>query len=161
MAALESKRRIQERRMYTKLLVPVDGTDFCDRTIRASIELARVLGASITAFVAEPELPMPAVGRPAAVLEMENALHDSRTERHAQTVLTGFAARARHAGVAFTGCFARSDRIDEAIAGAAHQHGCDLIVMATHSRGAFGSLLYKSNTKRVMSRSPVPVLVLH
>jgi nucleotide-binding universal stress UspA family protein len=147
--------------MYTHLLVPVDGTEFCERTIRASIELARTLGAAITAFVAEPEVPLPAVGRPAAVVQIENELHDWRTERHANGVLAGFEARARQAGIVFTGCFTRNDRVDVAIAGAAQQRGCDLIVMATHGRGPFGELLFGSNTKRVLARTSLPLLVLH
>lgn len=147
--------------MYTKLLVPIDGTEFCQRAVGVSIELAKRWGASIIAFVAEPELPMPAVGRPAAVVAMENELHDSRTESHAHRTLTAFEAQARNAGVAFIGCFVRSDRIDDAIAGAARQHGCDLIVMATHARGGVARWLFGSHTQRVIARCPLPVLVLH
>ena len=51
--------------------------------------------------------------------------------------------------------------IDDAIAEAAAESGCDLIVMATHGRGVFGELLFGSHTKAVLARCKVPLLVLH
>ena len=147
--------------MYRNLLVPVDGGDLSELAIHASIELARRLGASITAFVAEPTPPLPAVGRSARVVEIENDLHDARTTRHAQEVLTRFEARARDAGVAFRGHHAQAPRVEDAIVDAAQEHGCDIIVMATHGRGAFGEFLYGAHTKGVLARSKLPLLVLH
>ena len=38
---------------------------------------------------------------------------------------------------------------------------CDMIVMATHGRGTFGELLFGSQTKNVMARSKLPLVVLH
>jgi nucleotide-binding universal stress UspA family protein len=70
-------------------------------------------------------------------------------------------ARAAELGVAFEGKFGRTDSVDDAIVKAAAEHGCDLIVMVTHGRGAFGELLFGSHTKNVLSRSKVPLLVLH
>lgn len=147
--------------MYRNLLVPVDGTDLSERAMQGSIELARQLGATITAFVAEPTLPLPAVGRTVRQFEMENELHDARTARHAQEVLTRFEARARNAGVGFSGHHVQAPRVEDAIADAAREHGCDMIVMATHGRNAFGELVFGAHTKGVMARSKLPLLVLH
>ena len=61
----------------------------------------------------------------------------------------------------FIGRFERTDGVDEAIVQVATEAGCDLIVMATHGRGAFGELLFGSHTKNVISRSKLPLLVLH
>ena len=44
-------------------------------------------------------------------------------------------------------CIRDSDqvaRIDRAIIAAAESQGCDMIVMVTHGRGAFGAFLYLS-----------------
>jgi nucleotide-binding universal stress UspA family protein len=146
---------------YRNLLVPVDGSDLSERAMHGSIELARQLGAAITAFVAEPTLPLPAVGRTARQFEMENDLHDARTARHAQDVLARFEARAREAGVGFSGHHAQTPRVEDAIASAAQEHGCDMIVMTTHGRGAFGEFLFGAHTKGVMARSKLPLMVLH
>ena len=147
--------------MYRNLLVPVDGSDLSERAMLGSIELARQLGAAITAFVAEPTPPLPAVGRTARAGEREYELHDQRTARHAESVLTRFEAHARDAGVAFRGHHAQSPRVEDAIASAAEEHGCDMIVMATHGRGVLGELLFGAHTKGVMARSKLPLLVLH
>jgi nucleotide-binding universal stress UspA family protein len=45
---------VQEVRMFRHILVPVDGSELTDRSIEASIALAKQLGAAITGFVAEP-----------------------------------------------------------------------------------------------------------
>lgn len=147
--------------MYKKLLVPIDGSAFSERAVRESIALARQLGAEITGFIAEPEAPLPAVGRPAPMIALETRQHDARVGRHAVDVLLGFEVQARSAGVGFRGCYTQSQRIPEAIAAAAQQHGCDVIVMATHDRGLLRELFFGSHTKRLMARTKIPLLVLH
>jgi nucleotide-binding universal stress UspA family protein len=147
--------------MYKNLLVPVDGTDLTEQAMRGSIELAKQLGASITAFVAESMPPLPQIGRTARQVQIETALHDAQTARHAKTVLRRFADRARDAGVGFAGHHAQALRIEDAIVEAASELGCDMIVMATHGRGTLGELLFGAHTKGVMARSKLPLLVLH
>ncbi|HEY0855785.1 MAG TPA: universal stress protein, partial [Albitalea sp.] len=44
---------------------------------------------------------------------------------------------------------------------AAREHRCDMIVMATHGRGVVAELLWGSHTREVVTRSEVPVLVVH
>jgi nucleotide-binding universal stress UspA family protein len=147
--------------MYQRLLVPVDGSDLSDRAISASIDLARQLGAAITGFVAEPMLDLPDHPASASALLREAEAHDAITAAHARKVLDRFAQQAEAAGVAFEGHYAQVPRIDKAILDAAESRGCDLIVMVTHGRGAFGEFLYGSQTKAVLSGSRLPLLVLH
>ena len=146
--------------MYRKLLVPVDGKDLSHRAVRESIALAKALGASVVAFVGEPTLDAP-VGRTAAGVVLEWRQHEQRVSSHAHEVLDSFAQQAQAAGVPFEGHYVETDHVDRAIAEAAERFGCDLIVMATHGRGAFGDLLFGSHTKAVMARTKVPLLVLH
>jgi len=146
--------------MYKKLLVPVDGGELTDRAMTESIALARQLGASITAFVVEPDMPLPNVGtRPVAYHRQMNE-HETRTDTHALDVLSHFGEMARAAGVDFSGRHARTDEVDRAIVRAALDLECDMIVMATHGRGVFGDLLFGSHTKSVLAKSTVPLLVL-
>jgi len=76
-------------------------------------------------------------------------------------VLDAFAERAKAAGVAFRSEYRRSDQTDAVIAEVADLVKADLIVMVTHGRGVFGEMLFGSHTKNVMSRTKVPLLVLH
>ena len=146
--------------MYRKLLVPVDGRELSHRAVRESLALAKALGASVVAFVGEPTLDAP-VGRTAAGVVLEWRQHEQRVSAHAHEVLDAFEQQALSVGVPYEGHYVETDHVDRAIAEAAERFGCDLIVMATHGRGAFGDLLFGSHTKAVMARTKVPLLVLH
>jgi nucleotide-binding universal stress UspA family protein len=126
-----------------------------------SIDLAAQLGAAITGYVAEPLAPLPTLGEPQSLIEREAADHDAITESHAREILARFEARARARGVPFVGRHAQAPRVDRAIIAEAEAQGCDLIVMVTHGRGAFGEFLFGSQTKAVLSGSRLPLLVLH
>ncbi len=147
--------------MYRHLLVPVDGSDLSDRAMDGSVELAAQLGASITGFVAEPLAPLPTPGQPQSVIRQEALDHDAITESHAREILERFESKARARGVPFVGRHAQAPRVDRAIIAEAEAQGCDMIVMVTHGRGAFGEFLFGSQTKAVLSGSKLPLLVLH
>lgn len=147
--------------MYQRILVPLDGNELTERAIDASIDLARQLGAAITGFVAEPLPTMPNGPRSRALLEREARQHDASTAAHARAVLSRFEARALAAGVPFDGVYDQVPRVDRAIIDAAESRGCDMILMVTHGRGAFGEFLFGSQTKAVLAGSKLPLLVLH
>ena len=104
---------------------------------------------------------MPHMGTNAALYSHDTDEHLARTEAHARKVLELFKARATELGVPCEGHFKRSDAVDDAIIAAAQAYGCDMIVMVTHGRGALGELLFGSHTKNIISRSKLPLLVLH
>lgn len=147
--------------MYEHLLVPIDGSELSEHAIQTSLQLARKLGARVTAFVAEDQPPMPTMGSPVSVYTRETKEHLERTKAHAQEVLAHFKTLAEAAGVPFEGRFERTNSVDEAIVRMAETERCDLIVMATHGRGIFGELFFGSHTKNIMSRCKLPLLVLH
>lgn len=146
--------------MFKKLLVPVDGSVVSERAIGQAVDLAAQLGAGITGFVVEAMPSLPTMGTHLPSYQREVQSHEAKTEAHARQVLARFGEVARAAGVAFDGQFDRNDDVAGAIAGAAKRHGCDMIVMATHGRGAFGEMLFGSQTKRVLSLTTCPLLVL-
>jgi nucleotide-binding universal stress UspA family protein len=147
--------------MYKHLLVPIDGSALSERAEISSIGLARQLGARITGFVVEPLAPLPNEGTAVATYTRDSEQHRALTDAHAHEALATFAARAAEAGVPFEGHTKRTESVDEAIVEAAAEYGCDLVVMATHGRGALGEMLFGSHTKSVISRSKLPLLVLH
>jgi nucleotide-binding universal stress UspA family protein len=147
--------------MYTHIFVPIDGSELSERAAQTSLGLAAKLGARITAFVAEPLAPLPNESTSPASYQHATEAHRERTEEHAHQTLARFEAQAKELGVPFHGEFKRTSSVDDAIVEGATAFGCDLIVMVTHGRGAFGELLFGSHTKNVMTRSKLPVLVLH
>lgn len=146
--------------MFSHLLVPIDGSELSMQAVDTSIALAQKLGARVTGFVAEPMAPLPTSSSGLNAYLDKTEEHRTRTESHARELLAKFHAAADAAGVPFSGHFKRTEGVDDAIVEAAETYGCDLIVMATHGRGAFGELLFGSHTKNVISRGKLPVLVL-
>jgi len=147
--------------MYRQLFVPVDGSALSERAMEAAIDLAKQLGAAVTGFVVEPEIPMPSMGAPLAAYEDAAERHIVKTDTHARALLTRFEAKAAEAGVGFNALHVRTDAVDRAIVDEAERAGADMIVMMTHGRGAFGELLFGSHTKSVLAKSKLPLLVLH
>ena len=157
--------------MFKHLLVPVDGSELSVRAMTSSIELAQKLGARITGFVAEPDLPMSTISTNPSVFTEQVKSHEAKSEAHAQAVLhkvadvavttMGFQTLCGEAGIAFSADHTTTQQVDRAIVEAAERAGADLVVMVTHGRGVFGELLFGSHTKNVMTRSKLPLLVLH
>lgn len=147
--------------MVKNLFVPVDGGALSERAMQASIDLARQLGAAITGFVVEPDVPLPTMGGTMKAYEAASTRYIERTDTHARSILTRFEQMAAEAGVMFTGLHARTDGVDRAIIEQAEKSGCDMIVMLTHGRGTFGELLFGSHTKQVLAQTRLPLLVLH
>jgi nucleotide-binding universal stress UspA family protein len=147
--------------MYQHLLVPIDGSELSVRATQSSLGLAAKLGARVTGFVVEPMPPLPTESTSLSSYNRATEEHQARTQTHAQDLLARFGALAGEAGVPFQGHFKHTDAVDDAIVEAAAEFGCDLVVMVTHGRGAFSELLFGSHTKNVLSRSKLPLLVLH
>jgi len=148
--------------MYENLLVPVDDSDLSDKAIETSVGLAKLLGASITGFTAEPPLP-PMVMEQVAVAYTAATIqdHQASCEAHARKVLQRFAARAVEAGVPVDGLFMVTDGVQQAIVAMAGRGKFDLIVMAPHGRHGFDALIHGSLTKSVLSHSKLPLLIIH
>ncbi len=145
--------------MIERLLVPIDGGALDDRAFDVSIQLARQLRAAITGLIVEPFASAPA---PSAVASGAAAGSTEATLlAHARGVLARFEQRSREAGVPFDGVATQASHVSDAIVAAAGEHACDMIVMVTHGRGLVAELLWGSNTREVMSRTRLPVLVLH
>jgi nucleotide-binding universal stress UspA family protein len=145
---------------YRHLLVPIDGSALSQHAIDASIALARKLEAAITALIVEPPAPVE-TGYSAAGSAKRMQAHARDIDAHARRVCEAFGAQAERAGLAFDAVCARSTHVVEAIIAAASERQCDLVVMATHLHGRLDELFGASNTKAMLARSKLPVLVLH
>ena len=145
--------------MFKHILVPTDGSQLSQDTVRRAVSFAKEAGACITAFCAKPEYPVTYYG--------EGALIDSTTpeqfaelaEQQAQQTLAFVEQLCAEAGVTCDKLTLTNDVTYEAIIDAATQSGCDLIFMASHGRRGFGGLLLGSETNKVLTHSKIPVLV--
>jgi nucleotide-binding universal stress UspA family protein len=147
--------------MYKHLFVPVDGSELSHRAMDGSIALAKQLGARITGFVVEPDLPFTAAASRTEGLLVRMKDNESKNEAHAAALLGQFEARAKVAGVEFCAHHVTAYLVDQAIMEEAEKSGCDMIVMVTHGRSAIGEFVFGSHTKKIIATSKLPVFVLH
>lgn len=146
--------------MYKHLFVPVDGSALSQRAMDGSIELALQLGARITGFVVEPDLPISTATSHGDEFMGRIKEHESKNAAHAAALLGQFEERASNAGVAFTAHQVTAYRVGQSIVEEAEKSGCDMIVMVTHGRTRLGKLVFGSHTKSVILESKLPVVVL-
>lgn len=146
--------------MFKHLFVPVDGSALSHRAMDGSIALALQLGARITGFVVEPEVPLTAANS-----QTENLLdlikdNASKNEAHAAALLGQFEKRAVAAGVEFKAQHVTAYLVGQSIVEEAEKSGCDMIVMVTEGRSRIGKFVFGSHTKDVIIESTLPVMVL-
>ncbi len=146
--------------MIERILVPVEGGDGSEHAIAASLALARQTGATVAAFVAEPLPPLTLLPQSRGARDAALRRHQAMTTAHARAVLAQFEQRALAAGVAFEGHHAVQAATDPAVVAAAQALHCDVIVMASQGRGAFGEFLFGSQTKALLAGSGMPLLIV-
>ena len=149
--------------MFRHLLVPTDGSELSDATIRQAVSFAREIGAGITFFHALANLAMPphaAIYGDPVMLDPAVVAQFSRAERaYAESLLARARAVAEEAGVSCDTDMGEHPVVHEGIIEAAARHGCDLIFMASHGRRGLSGLLLGSETQRVLTSTSLPVLV--
>ena len=147
--------------MFQHILVPTDGSEISDKAIRQAIELARALGARITALhiVNELHLHLPDEGFPIPELPALKRRYADDAAAHAKTILGSVKEAAKIAGIECDVATATSDTPYEMIIDQATRFKCDLIVMASHGRRGLQGILLGSETQKVLTHSKIPVLV--
>lgn len=148
---------------YKHILVPTDGSTLSLKAAKHAASLAKDLEAKITAvYVVQPWTP-PVAEESALVASFAytEAAYRKRTEATAERAFQKVAEAAEAAGPRVKCETVRVNAFQpwEGIVKAARDGKCDLIVMASHGRGAIGGLVLGSETTKVLSHSKTPVLV--
>jgi len=148
--------------MYRHILLPVDGAQLSEDAARRGIELARRLGARVTALtVTTPWATQ--FARELAVVIPEVVLpepeYEAKAGRAAEKVLQRIAKAAKAAQVPCTVLHLRHREPYLAIIETAARHGCDLIMMGSQAAPGLMGALLGSETVKVLTHSRIPVLV--
>ncbi len=143
--------------MFKHILIPTDGTDLSRKAVIYGMQLAKAVGARVTAItVSEPY----SVASMDAVLVAETpAEHEAQTARVAERALEQVRMAAEAASVGAETLREVHDQPYRAIIDCANANSCDLIVMASHGRRGVAALLVGSETAKVLTHSTIPVLV--
>lgn len=144
--------------MYKRILLPTDGTEFCERAIRHGIDLAKWLGASVVAVTVTQPLHS-AVPRSFIPKNLAGIIH-SETVKLADEKLSAVRKAGEAAGVHAELERVSNDHAWQGIIDIAQDKNCDLIVMASHGRRGLSGVVLGSETHKVLTHSKVPVLVV-
>jgi len=128
--------------MFSKILVPLDGTPEAAVALTPALTVAKATGASIH------------------LLTVSDA--DASVADHARITaeLEGVAAELRAGGGTQVDTAVRWGAPTAEIVAVAIELGADLVAMATHGRGALERALVGSVTQDVLAKSPIPVMLL-
>jgi nucleotide-binding universal stress UspA family protein len=143
--------------MFKRILLPTDGSELSARAVLAGVSFAKEVGAQLVGMTALPDFKTFTAN--AEMIESTEDEYLSASEARAARYLAVVTDAARVAGVDCTVVSVRSDEPHEAILRTARDHGCDLIIMASHGRHGLGGVLLGSETQKVLVHSAIPVLV--
>jgi nucleotide-binding universal stress UspA family protein len=152
---------LEERdNMYKNLLVATDGSKLSDKAIAHAIDLAKAMKATLTAFYAAPDYPMPAYADGVVYEPVSRKEYAKLASEDAQKILDAAVAKAKQAGVECKTAYSIAAAPWEAILAAAKKHKVDAIVMASHGRRGISAVLLGSETQKVLTHSKLPVVVV-
>lgn len=142
--------------MYTRILVPLDGSALAERAVSHASKIARAMGAELilAQFVQPPLGGAPEAGQSEEV----RAIRDAGAEANAY--LAGIAGRLSGEGCNSVRVEIREGAPAEGILGLAHNDDVDLIVMCTHGRTGLSKMLMGSVAEKVMLTTKRPVMLV-
>ena len=156
--------------MYKNILIPTDGVRTCESAISHGVELAKAIGAKVTALHTTPKLTPHEIleiyhptfitsdaegERAKAAMEHVDQLHKAVADKS----LAAIESMAADMGVSCETIYLQGETPADAIIKTAKDKGCDLIFITTH--GALGLLgaVFGTVTTKVLAHSEIPVLV--
>jgi len=145
--------------MFKNILIPTDGSELSQQAVRFGVELAKLHQARITGIHVIPDYHL--------LIAYEGAFDpvtEERIEEEAKVRAESYLAFVRSsAGGARVPCETvceTSDHPYDAIIKTAAARNCDLIVMTSHGRKGFTAVLLGSETRKVLTHTRIPVLIV-
>ncbi len=145
--------------MFKHLLVPTDGSELSQATVKRAVSFAKDAGARVTFFYAQPDFPMPIYGEGALIDPTTPEQFAKSAKEEADRILEAAEKVADEIGVTADSDTVVNEVPYKAVIDAADRHGCDLIFMASHGRRGISALLLGSEAQKVLTHSKIPVLI--
>jgi nucleotide-binding universal stress UspA family protein len=156
--------------MYKNILIPTDGVRTCESAISHGIELAKAIGAKVTALHTTPKLspheileiyhPQFLVGGSDAEKAQHAMAHVEELHKDvADKSLAAIEKIAGEMGVPYEAIYVNGKAPAESILETAKTKNCDLIFMATHGSLGLTGAIFGTVATKVLSHSTIPVLV--
>ena len=144
--------------MFKHILLATDGSIASEQATQLAVNLARAHGAQLSALYVVDPYPYLGIGEvnPMGFSAYINAAkeHAEKVHRYVQQVST------TGTPVIQTQCLFRENvEASEGIIATAKESQCDLIVIGSHGRSGLSKFILGSVANKVISKSPIPVLV--
>jgi nucleotide-binding universal stress UspA family protein len=143
--------------MFKHILIASDGSDLAKRAEDRGLELASLLKAKVLAVTVTEPWAAVMTGEAALAFPIED--YEKAAKENAARILAPIGEKAKKIGVDCRTSHIADQFPAEGIIAAAKEHGCDLIVMASHGRRGLAKLFLGSEATKVLTLSTVPVLV--
>lgn len=144
--------------MYERILIVLEDHLAARAAVKEGTALAKVHGAHVVFFCM---IPQPVVALPDAPPLMAVSPKDYQIEARARSerLLAAAARVATRRGVPSSGVLGHDFNESDCVLDAAAQQGCSLIVVASEGQNALVRLVSGNVIPRLITASPVPVLV--
>jgi nucleotide-binding universal stress UspA family protein len=144
--------------MYSRILVPIDGSAPAECGLREAMRIAAATKAQLVILNVVTEFPM--LMDPVALVDYTQLLEVLR--RAGEQLVADAAARVAEAGIECETVVvdASTSAASDVIVEQAVRSGCGLIVMGTHGRRGLKRLTLGSDAELVVRQAPVPVLLV-
>jgi nucleotide-binding universal stress UspA family protein len=143
--------------MYRHILIATDGSELADKAVKAGLNLAKSLGARATAVTVSEPWSSFVVPEATVVFPLEE--YERCATESAAKILAAVETIARQLDTPCATVHVKELYPAEGILQTAKANACDLIVMASHGRRGLALLLLGSQASRVVTQSPLPVLI--
>lgn len=153
--------------MFTRILVPLDGSELAEKALPLAEGLARASGSTVHLLHVASRLPILEASRASGfetAQTIEISLEIARRQVQAQVdrgreYLGRVAGRLKASGLAVETAV-REGAADEQIIAYVKEQGIELVVMSTHGYSGLRRFFVGSVTDRVVRSGEVPVLVV-
>ena len=145
--------------MFRNILIPTDGSELSQKAVRYGVALAKHHGAKITTIHVIPDYHL-MIAYEGSFDPVTEERIEQEAKTRAQAYLQFATETAAAAGVACETICETGDHPHDAILKAAEARGCDLILMTSHGRRGLAAVLLGSETRKVLTYTKTPVLVV-
>ena len=143
--------------MYQHILIPTDGSELSKTALKEGVALAKALGARVT--VVTVTTPFDAFAGRFGMLTDTPEKYNEHMAALAGQYLDQAKKIAAAAGVPCALVQIEHEQPYQAIIKTAQDRGCDVIQMASHGRQGQLGIVLGSETLKVLTHSPIPVIV--
>ena len=143
--------------MYKSILVATDGSELATKAVGQGLALAKTLAAKVTVVTVTEPWTMIAPGEIGMTIPIDD--FEAGMAEHATKILDAVKLQAKTSGAMCEVLHIKDRYPADGILEAAKDKGCDLIVMASHGRRGIARLLIGSQANRVVTHSPIAVLI--